>query len=78
MAGIRRSDGAVGRAEPAASRAVGYQDLDMHLMTPEYMARSGMETTTSGELTPLWMQSVPDVPPPRARVVAAKAASIAG
>ena len=48
----------------------GYQDLDMRLMTPEYLARSGMETTTSYELTPRWMQAIPNMPPPRARVVA--------
>src|SRR5262249_35681138 len=49
---------------------VGYQDLDMRLMTPEYLARSGVDTTTSRELAPRWMQSLPEVPPPRARVVA--------
>src|SRR5262249_57383552 len=49
---------------------VGYQDLDMRLMTPEYLARSGVDTTTSRELAPRWTQSLPEVPPPRARVVA--------
>jgi hypothetical protein len=36
-----------------------YQDLDAHLWTPAYLAQSGFETTTSGELMPRWMQTLP-------------------
>jgi hypothetical protein len=36
-----------------------YQDLDARLWTPDYLAQSGFETTTSGELRPRWMQTVP-------------------
>src|SRR5206468_119421 len=41
----------------------GYQDLDMKLWTPEYLAQSGFETTTSGELRPRWMQTLPPYQP---------------
>src|SRR5262249_18783572 len=46
-----------------------YRDLDAHLWTPRYLAASGFETTTSGELRPKWML---DVPPyaPEVRIVA--------
>ena len=38
---------------------VGYQELDGRLWTPAYLARSGFETTTSGELMPRWMPTMP-------------------
>jgi hypothetical protein len=47
----------------------GYQDLDRRLWTPDYLARSGFETTTSGELRPKWMQTLPPFAGQRLRLV---------
>jgi hypothetical protein len=47
----------------------GYQDLDAHLWTPGYLAQSGFETTTSGELRPRWMQIVPPFATDRLRLI---------
>ncbi len=47
----------------------GYQDLDAHLWTPAYLAQSGFETTSSGELRPSWMQIVPPFTRERLRLV---------
>jgi hypothetical protein len=47
----------------------GYQDLDPHLWTPAYLAQSGFETTTSGEMTPRWMQTVPPFAAERLRLI---------
>jgi hypothetical protein len=48
----------------------GYRDLDVHLWTPAYLATSGFETTSSGELMPRWMQTMPPFEIQRARIVA--------
>jgi hypothetical protein len=47
-----------------------YQDLDAHLWTPAYLAQSGFETTTSGELMPRWMRTMPPFAAERLRLVA--------
>ncbi|MCU1238695.1 MAG: hypothetical protein JWP63_6662 [Candidatus Solibacter sp.] len=47
----------------------GYQDLDARLWTPAYLAQSGFETTTSGELKPRWMRTVPPFSTERLRLV---------
>ena len=36
-----------------------YRDLDLHLWTPDYLADSGFETTSSGEFMPRWMHTAP-------------------
>jgi hypothetical protein len=46
-----------------------YQDLDRRLWTPAYLAKSGFETTTSGELRPRWMQTVPPFAAERLRLI---------
>jgi hypothetical protein len=50
-----------------------YRDLDAHLWTPGYLAISGFETTTSGELRPKWMREAPPYPL-EARIVAGEGA----
>jgi hypothetical protein len=40
-----------------------YQDLDLHLWTPQYLAELGVETTTSGEFMPRWMRVLPPYRP---------------
>jgi hypothetical protein len=55
----------LGHLAPAA-----YQDLDLHLWTPDFLAQSGFETTTSGELMPRWMQTMPPFAAGRLRLVA--------
>jgi hypothetical protein len=48
---------------------VAYRDLDAHLWTPDYLATSGFETTTSGEFMPKWMRQLPPYAP-NPRIVA--------